>query len=93
MRYYSASNYNNTIIKLKLPVCRVRVIFFYKIFIKFVLIYLIQLKIVNFQRSSEPYLSIVVVGSAVFLLNIFSSGCEEGQRVEVLMGGLLPTCH
>lgn len=48
---------------------------------------------VNLQCSSHSYLSVVVVGSAVLLLHIFSSGCEEGQRVEVLMGGLLPTCH
>ena len=48
---------------------------------------------VNLQHSCNPYLRVVVVGSAVLLLHILSSGCEEGQRVEVLMGGLLPTCH
>lgn len=39
------------------------------------------------------YLGIVVVSSAVLILHVFASGCEEGQWVEVLMRGLLPTCH
>lgn len=39
------------------------------------------------------YLSVVVVSSAVLILHVLSSGCEEGQWVEVLMRGLLPTCH
>lgn len=43
--------------------------------------------------ASPTHLGVVVVGSAVLLLHVFSSGCEEGQGVEVLMGGLLPTGH
>lgn len=39
------------------------------------------------------YLSIVVVSSAVLILHVLSSGCEEGQWIEVLVRGLLPTCH
>lgn len=42
-------------------------------------------------KCSNSYLCIVVVGSAILLLDIFSSGCEEGQRVEILMARLLPT--
>lgn len=47
----------------------------------------------NGYQLKLPYLCVVVVGSAILLLDILSSGCEKGQRVEVLMGGLLPTCH
>lgn len=42
---------------------------------------------------SPTDLSVVVVGSAVLLLHVFSSGREEGQGVEVLVGGLLPAGH
>ena len=39
------------------------------------------------------YLSVVVVGRAVLLLDILPTGREKGQRVEVLMGRLLATGH
>ena len=38
-------------------------------------------------------LSVVVVRGAVLLLDVLSTGGEEGERVEVFVGGLLPTGH
>lgn len=54
--------------------------------------------IYSFQETKtahycQPHLCIIVVGSAVLLLHVFSSGCEEGQRVEIFVGWLLSTGH
>lgn len=42
---------------------------------------------------SVSHLGVVVVRRAVLLLHILASRGEEGQRVEVLVRGLLPTGH
>lgn len=44
-------------------------------------------------KAKKSYLCIIVKSCTIFFLHIFSTCCEESQRVEIFVCWLLSTCH